>query len=561
MKSVFKRWRCLLVLIGFVVAAAVAAIGAVIFAPDKLRVLLTRIGGDAILLAKVLPPTLPPATRIEKAYWLTQNWSARDRYWFHHMTQGTATFPVPYAWFLALERPELTLFSYPGYVKDEDYLRRFGFIPSPSPDALKRGAAKFGYHGEGPPSAHDASARDRETVYPENVDELPVGFAKLKKGIDPTSGKEYPDQLGFTCAACHTGHIEYKNVSLRFDGGGAMINLGELEKAVGLAIAYTLRIPFRFDRFADQVAKSDSRWSDKTRLKEEMRSALKKMRTQIDWENEILERTKVDHFEEGFGRLDALNRIGNQVFFEDMLPSGGRARAQTAPSDPTPEDATEKLPEDLAGNFARRDAPVSFPPLWDVPWFLWAQYDASILAELIRNAGEALGVNSKLNMTTLSNESLPLFRSSVEMRNIYWAEKMLRGPDPFAGDKAPEFKGLVAPKWSEAAEIFKGDPAWQIDPMKVNEGRKRYREFCVECHRGPVKDPDFDSEWPDEFVLAEGEKLDRDRRPILLQRRAKTRGSHGYRPPARARPHRAPGQAAARAWHQTGRRSQQAMGL
>jgi hypothetical protein len=70
----------------------------------------------------------------------------------------------------------------------------------------------------------------------------------------------------------------------------------------------------------------------------------------------------LNFIEEGFGRLDALNRIGNQVFFTDMIPA-----------------ATKTLPEQLAGNFARLDAPVSFPPIWDVPWFLWAQYDASIL--------------------------------------------------------------------------------------------------------------------------------------------------------------------------------------
>jgi hypothetical protein len=86
------------------------------------------------------------------------------------------------------------------------------------------------------------------------------------------------------------------------------------------------------------------------------------------------------------------------------------------------------------------------------------------------------------------------------MRNIDWAEKMLRGSDPFAVDKPdsrPAFKGLVSPKWSEVADIFKGDPDWQIDPAKASNGRRLYRELCVECHRGPVNDPEFDKEWPD----------------------------------------------------------------
>jgi hypothetical protein len=28
-------------------------------------------------------------------------------------------------------------------------------------------------------------------------------------------------------------------------------------------------------------------------------------------------------------------------------------------------------------NMHVRDAPVSFPPIWTVPWFRWMQYDAS----------------------------------------------------------------------------------------------------------------------------------------------------------------------------------------
>ena len=47
------------------------------------------------------------------AYWLDQNWSTGDRHWFHHASQGTATFPVPYSWFVALEQAGLHLFSRP----------------------------------------------------------------------------------------------------------------------------------------------------------------------------------------------------------------------------------------------------------------------------------------------------------------------------------------------------------------------------------------------------------------------------------------------------------------
>ena len=153
-----------------------------VFSPDTVRAVLTKIDDRTALIARFLPSTLPPATKIDKAYWLTQNWTERDRYWFHHTTQGTATFPVPYDWFVALERPELSLSSSPGLLKEEDYLRRFGFIPSPSSEELKRNGAMFGYHGDGSLGTGDMSERDRLTGYPENTDGLPVGFAKMKPG-------------------------------------------------------------------------------------------------------------------------------------------------------------------------------------------------------------------------------------------------------------------------------------------------------------------------------------------------------------------------------------------
>jgi mono/diheme cytochrome c family protein len=504
MGSLFKRWRCWIrVVFGIIVivlVAVVVVIGAVVFAPNAVRTVLTKIDDRASLLARYLPPALPPATTINRAYWLNQNWTGRDRYWFHHTTQGTATFPVPYDWFVALARPELSLFGSPGLLKDEDYLRRFGFIPSPNPDELKRNGAKFGYHGDGAVGARDVSERDRLTGYPENNDGLPVGFAKMNAGTDPTTGQPYPSQVGFTCAACHTGHIEYNNVSIRFDGGPAMVDLGNLEGAVALSIGYTLQLPWRFNSFADRVSKLDNRWNDKTELKQKLQATFDRIVSQLRWENQILARGEVKHLDEGYGRLDALNRIGNQVFFEDMLPAEILKNRDAKLVDSKVKETLPTQLEPLTPNFVRRDAPVSFPPLWDAPWFLWAQYDASIFNELVRNAGEALGVNAKLNMTMATNDKQPLFRSSVQVLNIYWFEEMLRGSDPFAAEKPgdlPKFKGLIAPKWSEVADIFKGDAAWQIDQTKLIQGRGLYRELCVECHRGPVNDPEFDKQWPD----------------------------------------------------------------
>ena len=46
-----------------------------------------------------------------------------------------------------------------------------------------------------------------------NPDALPIGFARDR------------DNVGLTCAACHTQHIRYDGKLLRIDGGQAMLDL------------------------------------------------------------------------------------------------------------------------------------------------------------------------------------------------------------------------------------------------------------------------------------------------------------------------------------------------
>jgi hypothetical protein len=95
------------------VAAAfgLAVIVAIAEFPDQLQKILPP-------LAELLPPPLPEPAPIKEAHWLEQNWSMEDRHWFHHASQGTVTFPVPYALFVALERPGIHLFTEPGLLKD-----------------------------------------------------------------------------------------------------------------------------------------------------------------------------------------------------------------------------------------------------------------------------------------------------------------------------------------------------------------------------------------------------------------------------------------------------------
>src|SRR5438105_3280991 len=103
-----------------------------------------------------------------------QGWTAADRDEFYTTSQGSRL--IPYDWFKGLQRVDLNE-SF-----GADQLKRYGYLPN-----------------------------ERAT------NGLPVGFVVDTRAI--------PNQLGMTCAACHTGQIEYQKngvtVRMRIDGSPA----------------------------------------------------------------------------------------------------------------------------------------------------------------------------------------------------------------------------------------------------------------------------------------------------------------------------------------------------
>jgi len=456
-----------------VIAIGVSLIVATAEFPDQLQKILPA------KLAALLPPTTAEPPSIKEAHWLDQDWSLEDRHWFHHVSQGTMTFPVPYDWFVALEQPGIHLFTRPGLFKDSAYLERFGFLPSPKTIHTSKATLQhYGYYAgsaKTDPAPETLTAPKLTPTPVENFDGLPVGFARMTGAKNPATGEPEPDLIGLTCAACHTGHINYKGVSVRFDGGPGMVDLFKLELATGLAIATTRYLPTRFNRFADRVLGPDATSTQRDQLKQGLEKSWNVVLAQANALQNTLKDKHQQDTEEGYGRLDALNRIGNQVFATDMALSG--------------------VPG-FDKNLVARDAPVSFPPIWTVPWLMWAQYDGSIEQPLIRNAGEALGVSALLNFSPEAPRDT-LFRSSVAVENLIRIEDMLRGPNPLSRNPKA-LGGLQAPKWPAA--IFPNDPAWKIDPARVVRGRALYGEICFECHLGPVNDAAFDAQFPDKSI-------------------------------------------------------------
>ena len=362
---------------------------------------------------------LPEAPVATKAVWLEQNWTAAQRQWFHHVSQGTATLPVPYDWFMAFEQAELRPFGSPALFSDPAHLRRWGFIDSPV--------------GSGNPGG------------------LPVGFAIDEQHRDPNTG-QVSRAIGLTCAACHTGQLRYQGTAILVDGGPAMTDLTGMASALGVAVAFTRYVPGRFDRFARRVLGEPATPAARAELEVGLASALATFKALADLDASVREGS----VKEGFTRLDALNRIGNQVFA-----------------------ISAKRP----ANYHATDAPVSYPPLWGSSWFDWVQYNGSIMQPMVRNAGEALGVVAAVNLAgPLSGR----FDSSVPLDTLHRIEQQLAGPVHPTVGKA--FTGLRSPLWPEHL-------LGVIDRPKAARGGALYAQHCQNCHLPP---PDSAAFWAPE---------------------------------------------------------------
>lgn len=357
-------------------------------------------------------PELPEYAQPRSVAWLDQNWTPERRHSYHHAGQGTATIPVPYDWFLALERPEFSVRE-TGLLRDDDYLRRFGFIPSP-----------------------------RSAV---NPDGLPIGFTRTRVP-DPNKDKLL-DQAGLTCAACHTGQLDYQGNAILIDGGSAMIDLGRFRLAIALSVGLTERLYFRFGRFAKRVLGPDHSDGEAKQLKAQLTEFIKLAEDMKGLEARLSEGMP----EEGFGRLDALNRIGNEVFGAQMR---------------------------IADNQAPRSAPVAFPHIWDTGWYDWVQYNGSIQQPMVRNAGEAMGVRAWVNFY---GGVRPVFTSTVPVDKLHRIEEWLMGTPPLPGRR---FNGLTSPRWPE--HIL---PA--IDRSLAQEGEALYAKRCQHCHMPPTTSEAF----------------------------------------------------------------------
>lgn len=402
--------------------------------------------------------------------YLEQGWSNADSLWFYNTTQGSNL--MPYDLFMALEQAD-----------SEELIRSDALID------------KYRYLPQKP------------TFF--NPDGLPVGFVK-----DHYDGKNY---IGYTCAACHTGQVNYQGQAIRIDGGPAMADMVGFLKALELAMRTTLNEPAKLERFVKRVI---ARGGD-FKKEDDVIASLK------EWDRTIMLYNGTNHSElkdgtplpYGYARLDAFGRIYNRVLkhvinkkqVETLFLQATNNDGTRMLSPEQIDNALKGIDETIIGNkgfalvferlseikpgapqlnreqllilrdliFNIPNAPVSYPFLWDITHSDYVQWNGlannAAIGPLGRNAGEVIGVFGTLDWTArdpgfslsakISGQSKKHkqvdFKSSINLVNLERLENHLTR--------------LKSPVWPE--QIL-----GTIDKDKAARGELIYAEYCQSCH-------------------------------------------------------------------------------
>jgi cytochrome c5 len=318
---------------------------------------------------------------------LEQDWTDDTQEAFYNTPQGSEI--MPYAWIVLLEQKD----SDKPFL-DPANIERYRYLP-----------------------------RKKTT---NNPDGLPVGWTR---GAD-AAGKEW---LGFTCANCHTGQIEYthpetqQKVGIRIDGAPTLADFNLMSHELVAALQATLSDPAKFERFAKGLLKD----RDSQAARDELRGEMQIQTAMLDTRN------KINHapVEYGFARIDAIGFIFNQTM--STLPG---------------------IPE----NAMPSDAPASYPFLWgtdqsDVVQWTGFAANGEGAGTLVRNGGEVIGVFGKVALTK-GHE----YESSFLIKNL--------------GDLENWVRELNSPKWPE--EVFP-----KIDKAKAAAGEELFANACASCHQ------------------------------------------------------------------------------
>lgn len=329
-----------------------------------------------------------------------QGWNDIERDLYYYTSQGT--FLMPAAWLDSLEMPDGQRFM------ERANMESYGFLFD-----------------------------DRSS--PANPYSWPIGIA-----IDKHPRNNGIEQAGLTCAACHTGQIEFSGRKLRIDGSQANIDFRQFALDLNKAIVATGATAGSRARFKERAI---MRGYPGERLNADFDAA---------YANALKQTENPPAYMHGMtpagrGRLDAVTSIANSVF----------AQALAVPENTRPS-----------------VAPTSFPPLWDIWRFDWVQYNASARQPMGRNIIEALGTGPITIADPYTGELLPepeRWRTNIRVRNIHAIETTLHK--------------LTPPKWPE-------NILGKVDKEFAQEGSILFKENCASCHGVKIiKNTSDPAEW------------------------------------------------------------------
>ena len=264
---------------------------------------------------------------------------------------------------------------------------------------------------------------------------LPVGFAGR---FDADSGEML---LDVTCAVCHTGELEFvskgQRTSVRIDGGSGHHDLftqrpGYFAGDLIMSMISTYVNPMKWWRFRKNVLALDEDRGNsgllRARFADVLWNALALGAKEI-WKG-------IYPVAEGYGRTDGLGRIGNNAFAVNITDD----------------------------NYKVANAPVSYPPVWNMWKFNLVQYMGSVRQPMARNVGESLGTGARYFLRDPYGRPVQKdqrFNSSTLFANLLDLEVSVRKLEP--------------PCWPE--DVF-----GKVDRCKATKGMKLFQQHCAGCH-------------------------------------------------------------------------------
>jgi cytochrome c5 len=404
----------------------------------------------------------------DEVKYLSQGWSAAESAWFYSVNQGSDL--IPYDFFLSLDSA-----------------------------------------GKGDPFFSEANVRRwrylSQVASGLNPDALPVGFAK-----DEYNGRPY---VGLTCAACHTGQINYGKTAIRIDGGPSMADMQTFMHDLSAAVDATTQLGADGKCVGDVCKRFVARVLARGSYGDESEVTLDLLATQrrlaVDEASNSGGTSGDARSAYGYARLDAFGRIYNRVLdtvlrkkdLEEILPELFNSaelpivRKELSPVLDGKEESElieralplltpEQRSMLVKGLFNPSTAPVSYPFLWDTPQHDYVQWNGIVANEtfgpLGRNAGEVIGVFGTLDWTLEEHKGATLssilggqgfgpspvsYTSSIDIHNLRRVEAKIAR--------------LESPKWPE-------DLLGKINHGYVSNGKSLFVTYCASCHAEITRD-------------------------------------------------------------------------